>query len=292
VEKTKILGFAGYKVGMAHVVVPDTLKSSPTFGQDIAVPVTILDCPPLLIVGIRAYIETNKGLESFAETWAKNLPKNLQRKVKVNSAKTEEKLSVIEKNIEKISKIRVIVATQPEKAGLRKKTPEIFELEVGGKTAKEKFEFAKQLLGKEVSVKDFVNEGELVDVVAVTKGKGTAGPVKRFGIKIQPRKAHQKLRHVGSLGAEGVRRVLWTVPMAGQLGFQTRTEYNKRVLKILSGKEINPKSGFMRYGIVRGDAVLLKGSVPGPKKRLVLLRHAIRPPKAKLVIQEIKQIVT
>jgi large subunit ribosomal protein L3 len=47
-----------------------------------------------------------------------------------------------------------------------------------------------------------------------------------------------------------------------------------------NGEEITPKGGFLNYGIVRNDYVLLKGSVPGPKKRLVRLSRAIRaPPK-------------
>jgi large subunit ribosomal protein L3 len=80
--------------------------------------------------------------------------------------------------------------------------------------------------------------------------------------------------------------------MAGQLGFQTRTELNKRILKIgENGEEINPKGGFKNYGIVKTNYLLLEGSVPGPKKRLVRLRAAIRPPKIRFLVPEIKEIV-
>ena len=69
-----------------------------------------------------------------------------------------------------------------------------------------------------------------------------------------------------------------TVAMAGQLGFQKRTEYNKRILKISNEKEgtVNPKGGFLKYGLVKGDYVLIQGSVPGPKKRLIMLRKGVR----------------
>lgn len=290
VEKPKVLAFAGYKAGMTTAVLIDNRKDSLTFGQEIAIPVTILDCPPLRVVGIRAYQATVKGLKVFSEVWAKDLPKNLERKVKVKP--NEKNLKKIEENLEKISKIRVIVATQPKLSGIGKKKPEVFEVEVGGKDVKEKLEFAKSLLGKEVSAKDVFREGEFVDVIAVTKGKGTAGPVKRFGVKVQRRKAHGKERHVGTLGPEHPSHVRWTVPQAGQLGFQTRTEYNKRILKIgEKGEEITPKSGFVRYGVIKSNYMLVEGSVPGPKKRLVILRPAVRPGKLKFLVPEIKEII-
>ncbi len=289
VEKVKLLAFAGYKAGMAQVIAVDAQKDSPTYGQEIAIPVTVLDCPPLRVIGMRVYESTVKGFRAFCEAYAKDLPKDLERKVKINPR--EENLKEIEENLDKVSKLRVIVATQPRLSGVRKKKPEVFEIEVGGKDIKEKFEYAKSLLGKEVKVSDVFREGEYVDVIGVTKGKGTAGPVQRFGVKIQVRKAKKKLRHVGSLGAEGLGRVLPTVPMAGQLGFFRRTEYNKRVIKIGNGEEVNPPGGFKRYGVIRGSYVLLEGSVPGPKKRLVVVREAIRPPKVRFSPVEVKEII-
>lgn len=288
-EKPKILDFAGYKAGMVSVVLIDNVKSSPTYGQEIVVPATVLDCPPLKVVGIRAYTLTPKGLKVFKEVWCENLPKELGRKTKP----TQEKISEIEANIEKISKIRLIVATQPRASGIGKKKPEIFEVEVGGKDVKEKLEYIKQFWGKEIKASDVFRQGEFVDVIAITKGKGTQGPVKRFGIVIQPRKAKEKRRHVGSLGQEQPGKVRPTVPMAGQMGFQRRTELNKRILKIgEDGKEVTPKGGFIRYGVIKGNYLLIEGSVPGPKKRLIRLRAAIRPPKARFIIPEIKEIMS
>jgi large subunit ribosomal protein L3 len=198
----------------------------------------------------------------------------------------------MEKSLEKIAKIRLIVATQPRLSGLGKKKPEIFEVEVGGKNLKENFEFAKQLLGKEIKASEVFKQGEYVDVIAVTKGKGTAGPVERFGIVVQSRHAKEKRRHVGSLGQEQPGKVRHTVPMAGQLGFQTRTELNKRILKIgEKGEEITPKSGLNRYGVVKGSYILIEGSVPGPKKRLVRIRAAVRPPKVRFLVPEIKEVL-
>ena len=64
------------------------------------------------------------------------------------------------------------------------------------------------------------------------------------------------------------------------MGYHQRTEFNKRILKIgENGEEVTPKGGFLRYGPVKGMYLMLKGSVPGPAKRLIRLRYPARPPK-------------
>jgi len=83
---------------------------------------------------------------------------------------------------------------------------------------------------------------------------------------------------VGAIGGWRPRRVRWRVPQMGQTGYHQRTEYNKRVMKIgVSDEAITPKGGFVRYGTVTNEYLVLKGSVPGPKKRLIRISHAIRP---------------
>jgi large subunit ribosomal protein L3 len=291
VEKTIPLAFAAYKVGMGHAIALDNRKNSPTFGMKISLPITILEAPPLRVVGVRLYQKTVKGLKALTEIYSKDLPKEIERKTKIKSNYSERKVEEIKKLVEKVSNVRLIVATQPKKAGIGKKKPEVFEIEVGGKNDREKIEYALNVLGKEIQANEVFKEGELVDVIAVTKGKGTEGPVKRFGVKIQGRKAKEKRRHVGSLGQERPGKVRWTVPMAGQMGFQTRTELNKRILKFGDGNEINPKGGFIRYGIIKSYFLILEGSVPGSKKRLVMIRKAIRSKQPPIMPYEIKSIV-
>jgi large subunit ribosomal protein L3 len=61
------------------------------------------------------------------------------------------------------------------------------------------------------------------------------------------------------------------------MGYQQRTEFNKRILKIgENGMEITPKGGFLHYGVLKNPYVLIKGSIPGPAKRLIRIRPAIR----------------
>lgn len=310
-DKPKLLAFAGYKAGMLHVIAKDTTKGSATFGEDISVPVTVLDCPPMIAVGVRSYAATARGMSIITEAWADKLPKGFELKKKPKTKKKPKgkpkkekeskkasastQFAKMEKQIERIAAVRLIVATQPKLAGFGKKTSDIFEIEIVGKTVTDKLNFSKEILGKEVKSSDVLREGEVVDAIAITKGKGTTGPVKRFGVVIQNRHAKGKRRHVGSLGQESPGRVRWTVPMAGQMGFQQRTEFNKRVLKIndseAAGKEITPASGFKGYGAVRGPYMIIEGSVPGPKKRLIFLRAAIRAGRRKFAVPEIKEIV-
>jgi len=136
-------------------------------------------------------------------------------------------------------------------------------------------------IGKEFKVSEVFSPNELIDVVGVTKGKGFSGVIKRFGVALMPHKTEKSRRKVGSLGSWTPSRTPWQVPMAGQLGYFLRTEYNKEILYIgnVSEFDINPKSGWHRYGTVRSDFLLIKGSIPGPAKRPVKMRKAIRPLK-------------
>jgi large subunit ribosomal protein L3 len=68
------------------------------------------------------------------------------------------------------------------------------------------------------------------------------------------------------------------VAHAGKMGFHTRTEYNKLLLKIgKKPEEINPKGGFINFGIVKNDYLLLKGSIAGASNRVVRMIKATRP---------------
>jgi len=186
-------------------------------------------------------------------------------------------MRTIDANAERLVDVAVLAATSPEKTGIGKKQPEFMEIAVGGKDAKAKLEFAKGILGKEVKASDVFKDGEYVDAVAVTKGKGWQGAVKRFGVAMQRRKATGRVRHVGTLGPWHPARVMYTVPMAGQMGYHKRTEINKRILRIGEKPEgINPKGGFLGYGNVLNAYLLIRGSLNGPRKRLIRFRKSVR----------------
>ena len=280
-------GFAGYKAGMTHLILTDDHPQSLTKGMEIAVPATIIETPPIRVEGFRLYKATNYGKRAVTEVWAGTAAEEVGDLGSLDSVikKAENKQAL---------SLHLIASTAPAMvSGLPKKKREILEIKMSGEVEKD-LEYSKSVFGKDLKVNDVVKAGDFIDVTAVTKGKGTQGPVKRWGIMIQNAKAARsgKGRHVGAIGGWRPRRVRWRVPQMGQMGYQQRTEYNKRILKIGdNGGEITPNGGFVNYGTVRNEYILLKGSVPGPKKRLVRLSHAIRV-HPKLGVPEIDYIST
>jgi len=280
-EGPALLGFMGYKAGVRNAHLIEDKPASPDFGKETAHAATILDTPPILICAIRAYAKTLYGLKTLTEAWMKNPPDDLDRLLTLpENFNPENALKKMEENLEEIVEFRLLASTQPRLAGIPKKKPELMEIKVGGGSTRDQFTYAKKLLGKTISVVDVFKEGQFIDVVSVTKGKGWQGPVKRWGVRILSRKSRKTKRGVGVLGPWNPSRVLYTVPRAGQMGYHQRTEYNKRILKVgANGNEVALKGGFLRYGPIKGPYLLIDGSLPGPAKRLIRLRYPVRPPK-------------
>lgn len=285
----RLQSFAGYKVGMTHIIMVDDIKNSLTQGMEISVPVTVIETPAIRVAAVRAYAEDSFGEKAIAEAWAADLDPELKRRIHLPVAEhVDETLETIGKLIEegKVSDIRAVTYTLPKSlTGVPKKTPDIMESGISARGLNTKFEFAKSILGTLVSVTEVFKTGILVDTAAITIGKGTQGPVKRWGIQLQKGKHSRQgsLRQIGTLGPWHPAHVSWRVPQIGQMGYHQRTEFNKRILKIGSnGAEVTPDGGFLNYGLIRGDYVLIKGSVPGPSKRLIRLRDPIRAKKADL----------
>jgi large subunit ribosomal protein L3 len=90
--------------------------------------------------------------------------------------------------------------------------------------------------------------------------------------------------------------VMYTVARQGQHGFHQRTEYNKRIL-VMSNTEkdgqnsINPSGGFKHFGLIKGDYIVVRGSVPGVPKRLVKMRHPIRNVSKKVLEPKVLEVV-
>ncbi len=280
-EGPTLLGFMGYKAGVVNVFLIDDEPSSLTFGKEVARAATVIEAPPILVCGIRAYAKDESGLKALSEVWMKDPPKDLGRVLTLPEGfNQEEGLRELEENLTKTVEFRAIAITQPRSTNTPKKKPDVMEIKVGGGALEDQFDYVKGLLGRAVSIEEVFKEGQFVDVIAITKGKGFQGPVKRWGVRILQDKSRKTKRGVAALGPWHPARVMYSVPRAGQMGYHQRTEYNKRILKMgKDGGEMTPKGGFVRYGVVRGPYVLLEGSTPGPKKRLIKLRHPSRPPK-------------
>jgi len=276
-DDPKILGFAGYKVGMSHIMAVDYRKTSTTAGQEVRMPVTVVEVPPMKVVGVRSYINDAYGLRTLTEVWDKKLDEELERKLPLPKEHNS-KAAWSKMKGKDIEEIRLLVHTQPKLVtGIPKKKPEIMEMAVGGGSTEDQIKFAKDMLGKEFTANDFAKDGEMLDAVGITTGYGFQGHVKRWGVKLLTHKNSKHRRMIGNLGPFSPGYVVSTVPQAGQTGYHQRTEYNKRLLRIGDNPdEINPKGGFLNYGLIRGAYMLLHGSLPGPSKRLIRFRKAVR----------------
>ncbi len=267
-EKTNsLLGYIGYKVAMATAVVKDNTPDSMTKGKKIAIPVTILEAPNMKIFSVRFY----KFGKVLKDVIVSNEP-ILKKLVKI----PKELKSLDSQAPKEFDDIRVIAYSVVSSSGI-KKTPDIIEL---GIQADNKLEFVKSLIGKEISIKDFLHS-DLIDARGLTKGHGLTGPVKRFGITLKQHKTEKGVRRPGSLSPWHPARVTFRTPQAGQYGCFSRVHYNLKVLSssTISEKNINPSSGFKHYGKISSPYILIKGSVQGPPKHQVLLTFSYRPTK-------------
>jgi len=121
---------------------------------------------------------------------------------------------------------------------------------------------AEFTLGQEITAEAF-EAGALVDVIGTTKGKGTAGVMKRHGFAgvSASHGAHRNHRKPGSIGgASTPSRVFKGLRMAGRMGNARQTTQN------LTVHAVDAEKGLL----------LLKGAVPGPKRGVVVVRTAVK----------------
>lgn len=255
-KDVKPLGFIGYKVGMTHMMAQDTSAKG---NVQQAVPCTIIECPPAKILSVRFY----KNNQVLSETISPHIDDATKKALHVGTAK---------KKFDEIADyddIRLILYTQPKLTTTGKKVPDVFEIALGGK---EKLEWVKNNLDKEISVKDVFAENTQVDAHVITKGKGYQGVIKRFGVSLKNHKSEKGQRRVGARSGawKAQAHMMYRVAQPGKMGYHQRTEYNKLILKIFD-KPQNPTSGFKRYGIIKTEFLVVKGSIGGAVKRAVTL---------------------
>lgn len=306
---------------MTHVVRDLDRPASKMHKKEIVEAVSVMEAPPMIIVGIVGYIKTPRGLRCLKTVWAQHLPeqfkrcfyKNWSRAKKKAFCKHSRKLMEekgklqYERDLNKIRKyasvVRLIAIGQVKLLRIGQKKAHCVEIQVNGGTIPEKVEFGLKLFETAVPVSAVFQESEVVDCIGVTRGHGFEGVIHRWGVTRLPRKTHKGLRKVACIGAWHPSRVGYTVPRAGQHGFHHRVEANKKIYKIgksmlqdkanarcetdLTDKTITPLGGFVKYGIVREDYLLLKGSVPGPIKRVMTIRKSLKPKTSKAFTEQV-----
>lgn len=265
-----------FKAGMTHVCLTDA-SESPSKGQEIARAATLIVFPKIFVYGIRLYKKDYLYKQPSGVVYDKNLAQKVGIKATANTDLAEAK-----KKIKECTDVAALAYADPSTLKIGIKHPIRFELPIGGADPESKFAFLEKWLGKEIKPSDMLGAGEFIDVLGISKGKGWCGVIKRFGVARQYHKSTNKIRHVGCLGAWHPPKVLFSVPMAGHMGYNYRTELNKKVLKLGTVQDaaaMTSQGGFIHFGNVNGDYVLLDGSVPGPAKRLLRVRKAVRSTK-------------
>jgi large subunit ribosomal protein L3e len=295
----------GYKAGMTHIVREVDKLGSKIHKKEVVEAVTIIETPPIVVVGIVGYIPTPKGMRALTTVWATHLDDQVKRRFYKNWYRSKKKAftkyakrmsenkDAFERELKRLKKyctvIRVLAHTQVRKTPLQQKKAHLMEIQVNGGTVEQKVEFSKALLEKPVPVDAVFEHSAMIDILGTTKGKGYEGVTTRWGTKRLPRKTHKGLRKVACIGAWHPARVSFAVARSGQNGYHHRTEINKKIYRIGKGtdaksaatefditeKKITPMGGFPHYGVVNEDFIMLKGTVMGPKKRVITLRKTL-----------------
>jgi len=299
---------------MTHVVREAEKPGSAINKKEVVEPVTIIETPPLKVVGVTGYINTPDGPRSIKTVWAARLSDEVRRRFYRNwfSSKkkaftkaskkweSEDGKKSIDRDLALLKKysvsIRAICHTQMKGLSLRQKKAHLIEIQVNGGSIAEKVDWCKDNFEKEVNVNTVFAKNEMIDTIGITKGRGYHGVTSRWHTKKLPRKTHKGLRKVACIGAWHPSRVAFSVARSGQKGYHHRTEINKKVYRVGKGyhtvdgktvknnaatevditdKSINPVGGFVHYGLVKNDFVLIKGGVIGPKKRAITLRKSL-----------------
>ena len=124
---------------------------------------------------------------------------------------------------------------------------------------------SKYQLGQELTVEVF-EEGEMVDVSGISKGKGFQGVIKRYHQSRGPMgHGSQYHRGVGSLGTMRPMRVFKGKKLPGHMGHVSVTMQNLEIVAVMPEENV----------------ILIKGNVPGPKKSLVIIKSAVKKPNVK-----------
>lgn len=318
-QKPHFVAFMAYKAGMTHVVRDVDRPGSKVHKKEVVECVTILETPPMIVVGLVGYIETPKGLRALTTVWAGHLSEECKRRFYRNwyrskrkaftkyeskraSEQGQEQMKIELDRIRNYCQVvRAICHTQVSKTPFGQRKAHVMEIQINGGSIADKIDFTVGMFEQELRVNAVFQNEETIDVIGVTKGHGVQGVVSRWGVTRLPRKTHRGLRKVACIGAWHPARVQFQVPRHGQSGYHHRTEINKKIYRIglgedkanastefdITEKQITPMGGFPHYGCVKNDFIMLKGMVMGPKKRVITLRKSLHPQISRVALEKV-----
>lgn len=298
---------------MTHVVREVARQGTKLNKKEVIEPVTIIETPPMIGIGLVGYVETPRGLRTFKTMWAQHVSDEFKRRFYKNyttskkkafsksSKRWEEDAASVDETFNKMKKyccaIRLIAHTQMKLIPLKQKKAHVIELQINGGSIADKVDFGRGMFEKAFPVTDLFAMNQNIDCIGVTRGHGRKGVTSRWGTKKLPRKTHRGLRKVACIGAWHPARVSYTVARGGQKGFHHRVEINKKIYRVgkgytkaegqktikdqagtavdLTKKAITPLGGFPHYGEVKNEFLIIKGSCMGVRKRPIVLRHPL-----------------
>jgi len=316
--------FMSYKAGMTHIVRDIDRPGSKLHKKEVAEAVSVLEAPPMVVVGFVGYVETPRGLRALTSVWAGHLSEECKRRFYKSWCRSKQKAftkyqkkwgeaqkgseAPMAAEIARAKKycqvIRAICHTQIGKVKLGRKKAHIKEIQINGGTVEKKVDFVTGLFEQEVKVADVFAQDEMIDIIGVSKGHGFEGTVHRWGVSRLVRKSHRGLRKVACIGSWHPARVQFQVPRSGQNGYHHRTEINKKIYRVgksmkddpnnagtendLTEKGITPMGGFSHYGEITQDWVMVKGTVMGTRKRIITLRKSLLPQVRRIATEKIE----
>ena len=228
-KEPHLTAFMGYKAGMTHIARTVDKNGSKLHKKEVVEAVTIVETPPMSIVGVVGYVETPKGLRSLTTVWAQHLSEQVRRRfykrwVPEGKGKaftkyaqkytTEAGKAEIAAEYERIKsmcqRVRVIAHTDIRAVRLHQKKAHVMEIQVNGGDVAAKVDFARSLLEKQVDFSDVFSQDECVDIIGASRGHGNEGVTTRWGTTRLPRKTHRGLRKVACIGSWHPSRLPYT----------------------------------------------------------------------------------
>merc|ERR1712212_1289646 len=188
-----LTAFIGFKAGMTHVVREAEKPGSAINKKEVVEPVTIVECPPLKVVGVSGYIKTADGPRSIKTVWAARLTDEVKRRFYKNwyaskkkaftkaskKWESEDGKKSIDRDLELLKKhavsVRAICHTQMQGLSIRQKKAHLIEIQVNGGSIADKVEWCKDNFEKEVAVNTVFAKNEMIDCIGITKGRGYHG---------------------------------------------------------------------------------------------------------------------
>ena len=225
---------------MKKAILATKVGMTQIFNEDgVLTPVTVLQAGPCVVTQVKTV--ENDGYEA----------------IQVGYGEKKEKVTTKDVSGKKV--IRNPHGAGKAEVGHFKKantTPKQFVREFRVENASE------YVAGESVIKAEIFAEGDKIDVTAKSKGKGFAGGIKRHGLHTGPKTHGSKYhRHAGSNGAcSDPGKVFKGKKMAGHMGAERVTVQNLEIVKIDA----------------ENDVILVKGSVPGPKKSLVMIKETVK----------------